>query len=99
MTSESERERERERERVRSRCCSKEGLNRGAWTAVEDKVLREYIEVHGEGRWRKLPKLAGQSLNYIYIHTDLYTLYAVCYRTLEVEEDGGQGMEVATSAI
>ncbi|GFY98505.1 duplicated homeodomain-like superfamily protein [Actinidia rufa] len=43
----------------RSRCCSKEGLNRGAWTAVEDKVLIEYIKVHGEGKWRNLPKLAG----------------------------------------
>ncbi|XP_057505496.1 transcription factor MYB1-like [Actinidia eriantha] len=43
----------------RSRCCPKEGLNRGAWTAVEDKVLREYIKVHGEGKWRNLPKFAG----------------------------------------
>ncbi|XP_014506712.1 transcription factor MYB8 [Vigna radiata var. radiata] len=40
-------------------CCSKEGLNRGAWTADEDKILTEYITVHGEGRWRKLPKRAG----------------------------------------
>ncbi|ESW26590.1 hypothetical protein PHAVU_003G132100 [Phaseolus vulgaris] len=43
----------------RSPCCSKEGLNRGAWTAHEDKILREYIRVHGEGRWRNLPKRAG----------------------------------------
>ncbi|KAK6941313.1 SANT/Myb domain [Dillenia turbinata] len=43
----------------RSPCCSKEGLNRGAWTALEDKILTEYIEVHGEGRWRNLPKKAG----------------------------------------
>ncbi|KAK7388250.1 hypothetical protein VNO78_23061 [Psophocarpus tetragonolobus] len=40
-------------------CCSKEGLNRGAWTAHEDKILKEYIKVHGEGRWRNLPKRAG----------------------------------------
>ncbi|TKY54429.1 Transcription factor TT2 [Spatholobus suberectus] len=43
----------------RSPCCSKEGLNRGAWTAHEDKILREYVKVHGEGRWRNLPKRAG----------------------------------------
>ncbi|XVF86892.1 hypothetical protein PTKIN_Ptkin18bG0077200 [Pterospermum kingtungense] len=40
-------------------CCSKEGLNRGAWTAMEDKILTDYINVHGEGQWRNLPKRAG----------------------------------------
>ncbi|XWS17475.1 hypothetical protein CRYUN_Cryun33cG0071000 [Craigia yunnanensis] len=43
----------------RSPCCSKEGLNRGAWTAHEDRVLTEYIKAHGEGGWRNLPKRAG----------------------------------------
>ncbi|KAF5743084.1 hypothetical protein HS088_TW09G01149 [Tripterygium wilfordii] len=43
----------------RSACCSKEGLNRGAWTAIEDKILTEYIKLHGEGKWRNLPKKAG----------------------------------------
>ncbi|KOM25809.1 hypothetical protein LR48_Vigan192s000700 [Vigna angularis] len=43
----------------RSPCCSKEGLNKGAWTALEDKILTEYINVHGEGKWRHLPKRAG----------------------------------------
>nr|WRO64650.1 MYB transcription factor protein [Rosa persica] len=43
----------------RSPCCSKEGLNRGAWTAMEDKVLTSYIKAHGEGKWRNLPKRAG----------------------------------------
>ncbi|KAM7254562.1 hypothetical protein ACFE04_003942 [Oxalis oulophora] len=43
----------------RSPCCSKEGLNRGAWTAKEDKILSSYIKVHGEGKWRSLPKRAG----------------------------------------
>ncbi|CAM8878918.1 unnamed protein product [Rhodiola kirilowii] len=43
----------------RSPCCSKEGLNRGAWTAQEDDILRDYIRVHGEGGWRNLPKNAG----------------------------------------
>lgn len=43
----------------RSPCCAKEGLNRGAWTAMEDRTLTEYIKIHGEGRWRGLPKRAG----------------------------------------
>ncbi|XP_058729546.1 transcription factor MYB1-like [Vicia villosa] len=43
----------------RSPCCSKEGLNRGAWTAHEDKILTDYINLHGEGKWRNLPKRAG----------------------------------------
>ncbi|CAJ2649941.1 unnamed protein product [Trifolium pratense] len=43
----------------RSPCCAKEGLNRGAWTTHEDKILTEYIKLHGEGKWRNLPKRAG----------------------------------------
>ncbi|KAM5579548.1 transcription factor MYB1-like [Rosa sericea] len=43
----------------RSPCCAKEGLNRGAWTAMEDRILTEYITTHGEGKWRNLPKRAG----------------------------------------
>ncbi|RHN64584.1 putative transcription factor MYB-HB-like family [Medicago truncatula] len=43
----------------RSPCCAKEGLNRGAWTAHEDKILSDYIKLHGEGKWRNLPKRAG----------------------------------------
>ncbi|KAG8063066.1 hypothetical protein GUJ93_ZPchr0003g17726 [Zizania palustris] len=40
-------------------CCSKEGLNRGAWTATEDDMLVSYIAEHGEGKWGSLPKRAG----------------------------------------
>ncbi|KAK2652220.1 hypothetical protein Ddye_012076 [Dipteronia dyeriana] len=43
----------------RSPCCAKEGLNRGAWTATEDKILTDYIKINGEGKWRNLPKRAG----------------------------------------
>ncbi|GAV72779.1 Myb_DNA-binding domain-containing protein [Cephalotus follicularis] len=40
-------------------CCAKEGLNRGAWTAREDRILINYIKIHGEGKWRDLPQRAG----------------------------------------
>ncbi|XP_030530441.1 transcription factor MYB123-like [Rhodamnia argentea] len=44
----------------RSPCCSKEeGLNRGAWTAHEDKMLTDYIKLHGEGKWRNISRKAG----------------------------------------
>ncbi|XP_016444318.2 uncharacterized protein LOC107769603 isoform X2 [Nicotiana tabacum] len=43
----------------RKPCCSKEGLNKGAWTPIEDKILIDYIKVNGEGKWRNLPKRAG----------------------------------------
>ncbi|XP_009362675.1 transcription factor MYB123 [Pyrus x bretschneideri] len=43
----------------RSPCCSKEGLKKGAWTALEDQILTGYIKTHGEGKWRRIPKEAG----------------------------------------
>ncbi|TVU46736.1 hypothetical protein EJB05_06290 [Eragrostis curvula] len=43
----------------RKPCCPKEGLNRGAWTAMEDDILVSYIRKHGEGKWGSLPKRAG----------------------------------------
>lgn len=46
----------------RSPCCAKEGLNRGAWTAAEDKILSDYIKMQGEGKWRSLPKRAGKPI-------------------------------------
>ncbi|XP_054781809.1 transcription factor MYB1-like isoform X1 [Prosopis cineraria] len=42
-----------------SACNTREGLNRGAWTAVEDQILIDYIETHGEGKWRLVPRRAG----------------------------------------
>ncbi|KAG6481335.1 transcription factor MYB1-like [Zingiber officinale] len=43
----------------RKPCCAKEGINRGAWTALEDQILVSYINTYGEGKWRNLPKKAG----------------------------------------
>jgi hypothetical protein len=57
----------------RSPCCAKEGLNRGAWTAHEDKILTEYIKLHGEGKWRNLPKRAGSFILYLTIYRSIIT--------------------------
>ncbi|KAH9320831.1 hypothetical protein KI387_015470, partial [Taxus chinensis] len=32
---------------------------RGPWTPQEDLLLINYIQAHGEGRWRTLPENAG----------------------------------------
>ncbi|KAM2323072.1 hypothetical protein PS1_019945 [Malus domestica] len=43
----------------RSPCCDESGLKKGPWTPEEDQKLVQYIEQHGHGSWRALPKLAG----------------------------------------
>ncbi|KAG2701193.1 hypothetical protein I3760_06G033500 [Carya illinoinensis] len=43
----------------RSPCCNENGLKKGPWTPEEDQKLVDYIQKHGHGRWRTLPKLAG----------------------------------------
>ncbi|XP_047962780.1 transcription factor MYB17-like [Salvia hispanica] len=43
----------------RAPCCEKKGLKKGPWTPEEDDKLVEYIDKHGHGSWRSLPKLAG----------------------------------------
>ncbi|RWV87040.1 hypothetical protein GW17_00051011 [Ensete ventricosum] len=45
----------------RAPCCDKSGLKKGPWTPEEDKILVDYIQSHGHGSWRSLPKLAGLS--------------------------------------
>ncbi|KAK7836842.1 anthocyanin regulatory c1 protein [Quercus suber] len=41
-------------------CCAK-GVIRGAWSAWEDKILINYIKIHGEGKWTDLPQRAGSN--------------------------------------
>ncbi|GFY87421.1 myb domain protein 93 [Actinidia rufa] len=43
----------------RSPCCDESGLKKGPWTPEEDNKLVKYIQKHGHGSWRALPKLAG----------------------------------------
>ncbi|GKU92424.1 hypothetical protein SLEP1_g6155 [Rubroshorea leprosula] len=40
----------------RSRHCLLDGLNKGAWTSNEDKILTDYVKVHGEGKWSNVAK-------------------------------------------
>ncbi|XP_031249264.1 transcription factor MYB102-like [Pistacia vera] len=43
----------------RAPCCDKNGLKKGPWTPEEDHNLISYIQLHGPGNWRNLPKNAG----------------------------------------
>ncbi|KDP46819.1 hypothetical protein JCGZ_24028 [Jatropha curcas] len=43
----------------RSPCCDESGLKKGPWTPEEDQKLVKFIQQHGHGSWRALPKLAG----------------------------------------
>lgn len=56
----------------RAPCCEKVGLKRGRWTAQEDEILSNYIQAHGEGCWRSLPKNAG---TYVYIQKCLSNVF------------------------
>ncbi|KAM3712755.1 hypothetical protein ACB098_01G206400 [Castanea mollissima] len=41
------------------RPCFPKGVIRGAWSAWEDNILKNYIKIHGEGKWTDLPQRAG----------------------------------------
>ncbi|XP_022723114.1 transcription factor MYB12-like [Durio zibethinus] len=43
----------------RSPCCEKLRSKKGRWTAEEDQILTNYIQLNGEGSWRSLPMHAG----------------------------------------
>ncbi|XP_059287320.1 MYB-like transcription factor EOBI [Lycium ferocissimum] len=42
---------------------TKEGWRKGPWTTEEDKLLIEYVKLHGEGRWSSVATVAGLKRN------------------------------------
>ncbi|XP_059631474.1 transcription factor WER-like [Cornus florida] len=40
-----------------------EGWRKGPWTTEEDRLLVEYVKLHGEGRWNSVARLAGLKRN------------------------------------
>nr|URY18818.1 MYB protein [Zanthoxylum bungeanum] len=40
-----------------------EGWRKGPWTAEEDRLLIQYVRLHGEGRWNSVARLAGLKRN------------------------------------
>ncbi|KAF0911887.1 hypothetical protein E2562_012358 [Oryza meyeriana var. granulata] len=45
--------------RLRPPCCGESSVKKGPWTREEDQKLVAYVEQHGYGNWRSLPKRAG----------------------------------------
>ncbi|KAH9604100.1 hypothetical protein KSS87_010440 [Heliosperma pusillum] len=43
----------------RAPCCDKQGMKKGPWSSEEDELLMNYVNEHGHGNWRSLPKNAG----------------------------------------
>ncbi|XP_057450542.1 transcription factor MYB41 [Lotus japonicus] len=44
---------------AKSNSGEKNGVKKGPWTPEEDQKLVDYIQKHGHGKWRTLPKNAG----------------------------------------
>jgi myb proto-oncogene protein len=57
----------------RSPCCDESGLKKGPWTPEEDQKLVKYIQKHGHGSWRALPKLSG--MYFIYLSVNIAQLH------------------------
>ncbi|WRX25458.1 SANT/Myb domain - like 10 [Theobroma cacao] len=53
------REKRERQSMARAPCCEKMGMKKGPWTPEEDRILISYIQRHGHGNWRALPKQAG----------------------------------------
>ncbi|CAL9087277.1 unnamed protein product [Musa textilis] len=46
-------------ERYFEAVAAKDGWRKGPWTAQEDKLLIEHVNLHGEGRWNSVSQLSG----------------------------------------
>ena len=38
---------------------AEEGWRKGPWTPAEDKLLMDYVALHGEGRWSSVAGFSG----------------------------------------
>lgn len=38
---------------------AKPKLKKGFWKPEEDLILRKYVEIHGEGKWRTVSEKSG----------------------------------------
>ena len=54
-------------------------MNRGAWTAEEDRKLAEVIEVHGAKRWKMIATTAGL---FVYDATEMKPISIMLYPVL-----------------
>lgn len=52
---------------------SEHGWRKGPWTPAEDKLLTEYVSLHGEGRWSSVARTAGIYV-ILYNNSRIYTI-------------------------
>lgn len=45
---------------------------KGPWTPEEDKLLSEYVKVHGEGRWTSVATGSGKSSSYLAFEPNVF---------------------------
>ncbi|KAJ0098506.1 hypothetical protein Patl1_21642 [Pistacia atlantica] len=48
---------------------TEQGWRKGPWTPEEDKLLTEYVNLHGEGRWSSVSMSSGREENTIALLT------------------------------
>lgn len=52
---------------------------KGLWTKEEDKILMDYIKVHGEGKWNLAAKKTGWNVSLlIYLFVGGINMYFFC---------------------
>lgn len=47
------------------------------WTKEEDQLLRKCIEQYGEGKWHRVPLLAGMLLTSFYYCFNYFTTFSI----------------------
>ena len=75
------------------------GLRKGAWSQTEDELLRECMQLYGEGKWHLVPQRAGFFHLFLYViiflffisftqhsHKHFYESYDVMFCTRRVEQ-------------
>ena len=45
-----------------------QGWRKGPWTPEEDKLLSEYVSLHGEGRWSSVARSSGTHVYIVHIY-------------------------------
>lgn len=48
------------------------GVRKGAWSQTEDELLRECVQLYGEGKWHLVPQRAG-----FYVILFLFSLHNI----------------------
>ena len=62
---------------MRNPYCYRKDANRRAWSNQEDQKLIGFVQAHGEGCWRSLPRQAGE--NFIFFAERKFSNLFMCW--------------------